>query len=222
MSQYYPQQGSAYPPPPHNPEGDYYYDDDDYDYEEYDDTASGNSTMRLGLSFLGGGCLASLCIGLCVLAFGALWITDPSLGLSEPTPIPGSDIGLSFEDPAFSNEAVVNDKNVQLSILEVNRNAVVESIPQVEGREVIIVTIELVNRGEENTNFNERDLKVLNGFQDAYEPSLGAIAGALGRGTLPPNEGLEGRLVYEVVTGEPDLRLLWEAPDSAPRFIYLQ
>ncbi|RME99593.1 MAG: DUF4352 domain-containing protein [Chloroflexi bacterium] len=220
MSQYYPQQGPAYPPPQHNPESDYYYDDD-YEYEEYDDS-SGNSTMRLGLSFLAGGCLAALCIGLCVLAVGVLWVADPSLGISEPTPIPGSNIGLSFDDPAFSTESVVNDKNVKLTILEVNRNAVVEAIPQVEGREVLIVTIELVNLGKENTNFNERDFQLLNQFQDAYEPALGAIAGALGRGTLPPNEGLEGRLVYEVTSGEVDLRLFWQAPDSAPRFIYLQ
>lgn len=221
MSQYYPQQGPAYPPPQHNPEGDYYYDDDDYDYEEYDD-GSNNSRMRLGLSFLAGGCLTALCIGLCVFAVGLLWVADPSLGISDPTPVPGSNIGLSFDDPAFSSESVVNDKNVQLTILEVNRNAVVEAIPQVEGREVLIVTIELVNLGNENTNFNERDFKLLNQFQDAYEPALGAIAGALGRGTLPPNEGLEGRLVYEVTSGEVDLRLFWQAPDSTPRFIYLQ
>jgi hypothetical protein len=68
---------------------------------------------------------------------------------------------------------------------------------------------------------------LVNGDENAYEPAVGAINirdGALGRGTLPPNEGLEGRLVYEVLAGEVDLRLVWEPAgrEATARYIYLE
>jgi hypothetical protein len=205
---------------PQNPE-DYYYEEGDYDYEEIDEPAR-NNYLQLGLAFVAGGCLVFLCVGICLLVFGGLWITDSALGLSSPTPIPGSDLGLTFDAPAFSYEQVVNDTGTQLKILEVNRNAQVESIAPAEGREVIIVTIELVNKGEQDVPFNERDFSLLNSFQESYPPVVGAISGALGRGTLPPNEGLEGRLVFEIIAGEQDHRLLWQPVDSSPRYMYLE
>ena len=64
---------------------------------------------------------------------------------------------------------------------------------------------------------------LLNGSEAAYAPALGAVTGALGRGTLPPGEGLEGRLVFEVIANEVDLRLLWEpGRDAQPRYLYLE
>ncbi len=224
MSQYYPQQPPGYPPPPpsQNPEGDYYYDDDDYEYEEIDDE-SGSFIRQPFVAFFGGGCLVFLCMSICIIFVAILWVADSTMSLSSPTPIPGSDIGLTLEAPAYPNESVVNDRGVQLTILEVNRNAVVETVPPVEGREVIIVTVELVNLGEQDAPFDERDFKLVNAISNAYEPVVGAIAGALGRGTLPPNQGLEGRLVFEVSAGDVDLRLFWQAgPEGGPRYIYLQ
>jgi hypothetical protein len=221
MSQYYPPQPpGGYPPPPpppqQNPEQNYYYEEADYDYEEADGAAP--NYMQLGLSFAAGGCLVFMCMSICLLAAGGLWIADASLG--SPTPIPGSDIGLDFTAPAYPLEAVVNDAATQLTILGINRNAQVETVPPVEGREVVIVTIELVNLGSEDVSFDERDFILLNSFQEAYAPSPGAIAGSLGRGTLPPNEGLEARLVFEIVTNEVGLVLKWETPDSTARFLY--
>ena len=225
MSQFYPQQGPGYPPPPqHNPEGDYYYDDEgDYEYEDVDRDYSGSNYTQLILAFVSGGCLIFFCLSACMFLMAGLWVADSSLGLAPPTPIPGSDIGLTFDAPAFPNESVVNDKGVQLTILEVNRNAVVEGIEPVAGREVIIVTVELINVGQEDASFNERNFKLVNAYEEAYAPSIGAIAGALGRGSLPPNEGLEGRLVFETLADEIDTRLLWEAErDDSPRYIYLE
>jgi hypothetical protein len=225
MSQYYPpQRPGGYPPPPppppqQNPEQNYYYEDAEYDYEEGDDGAAPNY-MQLGLSFVAGGCLVFLCMSACLLAAGGLWIADSSLGLGSPTPIPGSDIGLDFAAPAYPLEAVVNDSATQVTILGINRNAQVETIPAVEGREVVIVTIEMVNLGAEDVSFNERDFTLLNSYQEAYAPAAGAIAGSLGRGVLPPNEGLEARLVFEIVTNEVGLVLMWEPPDSTARFLY--
>ncbi len=222
MSQYYPPQGPMYPPPPpQNPESNYY-DEGDYEYEEYEDSAA-SPLKNPWVAFIGGGCLVFLCMSFCVLSVAALWFADSALGLSSPTPAPGSDIGLSFDEPAFPNESVVSDGGLQLTILEVNRNASVETVAPVEGRETIIVTVELVNLGTEESAFNERDFKLLNPYEEAYTPAVGAIAGALGRGTLPPNEGLEGRLVFETVAGETDLRLLWESDrGGAPRYLYLE
>jgi hypothetical protein len=223
MSQYYPQPGPFYPPE-QMPESDYY---DEGEYEYYDDdngngAGSSGGLLQIVLAFFAGGCLVFLCMSFCGLVLAGLWILDPGGG-SAATPIPGADIGLSFEAPAFPKQSVVNEKNMQLTILDVNRNAAVETIPQVEGREIIIITIELVNLGEEENTFNERDFMLINNFNDAYAPALGAVDGALGRGSLPPGEGLEGRLVFEVIAGEVELILLWEPGQGAqPRYIYLQ
>lgn len=225
MSQYYPPQGPMYPPE-QGPEGDYYYEDEGDYYEYYDDDENGgeagNPLLQTILAFIGGGCLVFLCMGFCGLLLVALWILDPGGSSLAATPFPGSDLGLSFDEPAFPDESVTTEQGMQLTILDVNRNASVETIPQAEGREVIIVTIELVNLGEEESNFNERNFMLVNGLQEAYAPALGAVDGALGRGTLPAGEGLEGRLVYEIIADEFDLRMLWEPASDAPRYIYLE
>jgi hypothetical protein len=81
----------------------------------------------------------------------------------------------------------------------------------------------LTNLGaEEEVQFNERDFLLLNTANAAYPPRSGdVIDGALGRGTLPPGEGLEGRLVFEVIAGEVDLVLAWEG-EGGSRYIYLE
>jgi hypothetical protein len=221
MSQYYPQPGPFYPPE-NNPE-DEYYDEDDYEFEG-DNGDSGGSLLQRSLIFLGGGCLVFLCIGCCLLFVAGLFVVDPTT-LFAPTPIPGSELGLSFDDPAFPDESVVNDKNVKLTIQEVNRNAAPPAnATPIEGREFIIVTIELLNLGESDIDFNERDFYLLNSREEAYEPVAGADVGdgALGRGTLPPGQGLEGRLEFEVIAGEGDLMLNWDDGESGSRYIFLE
>jgi len=221
MSQYYPPQGPLYPPE-QNPE----YYDADYEYEEINGGGlKNNALLQSTLAFVGGGCLVFLCMSACVLLGVALWTLDQTAIAAVPPE--GSDIGLSFDEPAFPDESVTNEEGMQLTILDVNRNAALDSIPPVEGREVIIVTIELVNFGSDQAGFDERDFLLVNSLEEAYMPSIGVISsrdGALGRGTLPPNEGLEGRLVYEVAAGELDLRLVWEpsGADVQPRYIYLE
>lgn len=221
MSQYYPQQSPFYPPE-HNPEDDYIYDEDDYEFEEDDENGAAGSLLQRSLIFLGGGCLVFLCMACCGLSVVSLWMLDPTT-LLVPTPIPGSEIGLSFNQPAFPDESVVNEQQTKLTIVGVNRNAALPNVPAVDGREIIIVTIELVNLGQTDVNFNERDFLLLNNFEEAYQPLAGATVGegALGRGTLPPNEGLEGRLAFEVIAGERDLVLLWENPGGS-RYILLE
>ncbi len=224
MSQYYPQQPSPFYPPEQNPEDDYYdndYEDFEYDYDDDDDEDSNDLTKVIGL-IVAGGCLIFLCFGCCVLAGAGLWILDPGSGLVETT-VPGSDIGLSFDDPAFPDESVVNEKSMKLTILDVNRDAALPAVAPSEGGELIIVTVELVNLGQEEANFNERDYVLLNSFEEAYIPIPGVVDGALGRGSLPPDAGLEGRLVYEVAAGEFDLILSWDGgPDTEPRYIWLE
>jgi hypothetical protein len=211
-------------PPEQNPET--YYEEADYEYEEMDEGVSrSGSLLQMALAFASGGCLVFICMSVCGVLAAALWVLDPT-AIAAPTP-EGSDIGITFEEPAFPDEAVVNEQQVQLTILDINRNAAVEGIQPVEGREVIIVTIELVNLGTEEASFNERDFVLVNEEEKGYEPTVGAINirdGALGRGTLPPNEGLEGRLVYEIVAAETNLRLVWEPSgrDVTPRYIYLE
>jgi len=220
MSQYYPPQGPMYPPE-QPPEDYYYYEEGEFEYDDADAEEGAGSLLQLGLAFLSGGCLVFLCMSFCALLLVVLWVLDPGAGLSA-TPEPGSEIGLSFDGPAFPGEAVVNSQGLQLTVLDVNRNAALETVSPVEGREVIIVTIELVNLGEETASFNERDFSLLNSFQEVYPATVGAVTGALGRGSLPPSEGLEGRLVFEVIEGDLDLRLLWEPRDAEARYLYLQ
>jgi hypothetical protein len=218
MGQYYPQQGPLYPPE-HGPESGYY-DDAVYEYDETNGGRSNRSLLQTVAAFLAGGCAALLCASACLGIFAGLWVLDPTL--VEGTPPPGSDIGLSFDEAALPGEQVVNDQNLQLTILEVNRNASLENIPPTEGAEVIIVTIELVNVGEEEVDYNERDFSLLNSFEEEFPATIGAIEGSLGRGTLPSNEGLEGRLVFEAPANEPDWQLYWAPADSEPRYLYLE
>lgn len=229
MSQYYRQQSPVYSPEQVS-EDDYYYDEDDHDYEyeieedeDYDESR-GDTLIQRALFFFSGGCLVFVCMSCCALLFTGLWILDPGSSFVA-TPIPGSDIGLSFDEPAFPNESVVNEQKVQLTILDVNRNAATENIPPVEGRELIIVTIELVNLGDAEADYNERDFMLLNRLEEAYIPTPGAgvVDGALERGRLGPDEGVEGRLVFEVIDGEPELVLAWDGGrDAEARYIYLQ
>jgi hypothetical protein len=223
MSQYYPQQGPIYPPE-FTPEEDDYYEDGDYEYYDDigDDDSESNPLFQPIMAFLGGGCLVFLCMSVCAFLLGVLWIVDPGGGQSAES-VPGSEIGISFDEPAFPGESVVNEENMQVTILDVNRNAAVETIPQAEGREIIITTVEVVNLGEADRTFNERDFVLLNALEEAYLPAIGAVEGALGRGSLPPGEGLEGRLVFEVIAGEFDLVLLWEPGGEAqPRYLWLE
>ncbi|RME79839.1 MAG: DUF4352 domain-containing protein [Chloroflexi bacterium] len=211
-----------YPPGPPEEE---YYDDADYEYDDdeyYDEEDEDNPWLKRGIIFLGGCLVLLACLGCCVLLLVLLWFVDPTQGLLA-TPIPGSDIGLSLDAPAYSNESVVNEQKVKLTILELYRDASVPAIPPQEDREVIIITVELVNLGDEDVNFNERDFALLNLAEEAYLPTPGAIDGALGRGILPPDSGLEGRLVFEVARGEQGLTLRWDGgPDAEPRFIALE
>ena len=225
MSRYYPQQPGSYYPPTPSPE-DEYYDEEDIEYEvedgdEYE--SSGDTLGQRALMFFAGGCLVFLCMSCCVLLGAGLWILDPGASMFAATPIPGSDIGLSFDSPAYPDESVVNEQKVKLTILDVNRNASLANLAPVEGREVIIVTVELVNLGDQDISYSERNFSLLNQHNEAYTPTPGAVDGALNRGTLPAGEGLEGRLVFEVIAGEPELILAWEGgQDSQTRYIYLQ
>lgn len=216
MSQFYQPLPPGFPPEQESER----YDEGDYEYIEDKGRAA---PVQLGLAFLGGGCISALLLGVCaILLLGGLLLVDPATIASAPTP-QGMNFGLSIDEPAFPDEAVVNDQLMQLRILDVNRNASLETVPAVEGEETIIVTVELVNIGEADREFNERDFLLVNAMEEAYEPVMGAVEGALGRGSLPPNEGLEGRLVFQVLAGEFDLRLLWDVGrDSEPRYLYLE
>ncbi len=226
MSQYYPPPGPFHPPQ-QNPEEDYYYDDEDeaiYEYEPDDDEyeGSGDSLAQRLLIFVAGGCLVFLCMSCCGLLLGGFYIFGDALLVA--TPVPGSDIGLSPESPAFPGESVVNEQQVKLSILDVNRDVNLPNIPAAEGREIIIVTIELVNLGEEEAPFNERDFSLVAARgNEQYIPVPGAVDASLGRGSLDAGTGLEGRLVFEVAASPVDLILAWEGGTEAdPRYIDLE
>jgi hypothetical protein len=222
MSSYYPPR-SPYYPPINNPEEEIY-DEEDFEIEDDESGGSGDSWFQRILIFLGGGCLVFLCLACCgLLAIGAY--SSDLTSLLASTPIPGSDIGLTFDEPAYPDERVVNEKQMRLALREVIRNAALNTVPPVEGREIIIITLELANLGDEEVDFDERDFLLLNRGEEAYQPVIGQgiVDGVLGRGSLPPGDGLEGRLVFEVIAGEQDLVLNWDGGEGTqPRFIYIE
>jgi hypothetical protein len=223
MSQYYPPQNPYYPPRqrPEEVYDDYEYEDED---EYYGETTDSDTTLQRILIFVSGGCLVFICMSCFVSMFMGLWVLDPGSGLVE-TSVPGGDVGLTFEEPAFSDEAVVNEENVQLQILDVNRNVAVPGVDPVQGRELVVITIELVNLGQEEISFNESDFILINEFEEAYTiaPASASVDGALGRGKLGPDEGIEGRLVFDILAEESNMVLGWEGGrDVAARYIYIE
>jgi hypothetical protein len=220
MSQYYPQ--NPYYPPQQAPEGDY----DEYEYEDdyYDDNIKGDSIAQRLLIFISGGCLVFICTGCCLLMIMGLWILDPGSGLLA-TPLPGSDLGLTFDEPAYPDEAVVNDQQVKLSILTVNRNVSLLGVTPVEGQELTVVTIELINLSDETISYSSNDFRLINSQEQAYatSPAMAAVDNPLGRGSLEPTQGIQGRLVFDLIAGETDLVLEWQGDRNAqPRYIYVE
>jgi hypothetical protein len=224
MSQYYPQQSPVYPPE-YPPEDAYY--EDDYEYEVEDDeydANSGSSLIQYALAFFAGGCLVFMCMGCCLLLAAGAWTLDAALG--GGTPIPGADLGLSIDEPAYPGDSVVNEQKVRLTVHEVNWNVSLPTVPAVEGRELVIVTIELENLNpDQDVNYREEDFLLLNRYNEAYPPitpSDAVINDALGRGKLRAEQGLEARLVFEVVAGEPELMLEWKDRDNPGRYFSLR
>ncbi len=220
MSQYYSQPKPYYPPPPSNPESNDY---QDYEYEDSEEgeSSGGDSCMTRGLIFSAGGCLTFLFMSFCGLLGIGLWILDPGSALFA-TPIPGSDIGTTFEKPARSSESVVNEQSVRLTIIGVNRNAESNTIAKTDGTEIIVVTIQLENLGTKEADYDdERNFRILNQTDGYYNLTSGAIDGALEVGKLAVAEGKEGRLVFSVVANEQDLVLEWDAGTGKPRYIEL-
>lgn len=222
MSQYYPPQPGYYPPPA-NPEGGYYEDDtyEDYEMDEGLERQGDSWLTRLAI-FMAGGCLTFILMTSCVCLIAALWVLDPGGSVLAPS-FPGSDIGLTTDEPARVTEEVVNEQGISLSILDINANAESNTIPQTEGSEIVIVTVQLKNLSEEIISYDDEfNFKLLNQGDGFYTPTLGAIDGALGFGDLQPLEGRQGRLVFQILAEESGLMLEWVMPDSEPRYIALQ
>ena len=56
------------------------------------------------------------------------------------TPMPGSDLGLSYDDPAYSGDEVINEQNVRLIVTDVYPNAA-SPTPLPEGQETPTPTV---------------------------------------------------------------------------------
>ena len=221
MGQYYPQSG-GYAPPPRGPEAEYY---DDYEYEddEYYE-GEGDTLFQRSLFFVSGGCLVFLAMGACIICAVSLWVVDP-FASTFATPAPGSDLGLTFEEPAFSDEPVVNDANIQLQILNTYRNIALENVQPAPGTELVVIDLALTNVGSDEASYNETDFRLLNDLNQLYSVSLAtaSLDGALGRGPLGPDEYIEGRLAFEVAPGETGLVLGWQGGRDVPeRYIYIE
>ncbi|MEM7344150.1 MAG: DUF4352 domain-containing protein [Chloroflexota bacterium] len=228
MTQYYPPQGQAYPPVPVPESDDDYYDEYDYDYEDEYDEESGDSCLQRALIFISGGCLVFICMSCCFFAAAVAWGLDPLSSAGSTTAAgEGSDLGLAFEEPAFPGDFVVNEQNVRLVMIDVNRNSQLPNIPISPDREIIIITVEILNQSDEEVTFNEQNFELWNQFNEAYIPLAGALdrsATPLGRGVLLPGEGLGGRLVFEARAGELGLVLAWKGANRnvSDRYISLE
>lgn len=224
MSQYYQHPGPYLPPPPpEDASAPEYYEDVDYEFEGAGPGAgTGPSLVQQIAVFFTCGCLGFLCASACAGILTVAWIFDAGSGLVE-TSVPGSDLGLAYENPALPIETVANESGMQLSIVDVNRNASLEAIPSVEGRETIIVTVELANLSSDSVAFDgATDFLLLNAEELAYRPKSNAVDGELGQEMLAPGEGVQGRLAFEIIADEVDLILVWEPEGSQARYIYLE
>jgi hypothetical protein len=220
MSQFYSQQQPGYYPPPSNPE-EHYDEYEDYELED-ENEGSGSSAMTFVFGCFSGGCATFIVLCFCLILPAGLWILDPGSDMFT-TSYPGDDIGLTFEQPAHSDQSVVNDQGIELTIVVLNRNASSNTIEQQEGTELIIVTVQLKNLSSETFDYDdERDFKLLNQTNGFYDLIPGAVEDTLGIASLPAKDGKQGRLVFRIVAAETGLVLEWSNPDSLPRHIELE
>ncbi|MDM8528927.1 DUF4352 domain-containing protein [Anaerolineales bacterium HSG24] len=218
MSQHYPQPG--YYPPQGNPESGYEEEYDEYEYE--DESGGGGSALPFVFGCFSGGCLVVLGLTICFFLMAGLWVLDPGSDMFATT-YPGDDIGLTFDKPARSTEAIVSEQGLRLSIKDVNRNAASNTIPQVDGAEIIVITVELENLSSEDVSYDdEREFKLLNQTEGFYDPQVGAMEGALGFGTILTETGTQGRLVFQVLTNETGLVLEWQSPKGPVKYIEIE
>ena len=174
--------------------------------------------LALGLLFV--------CIAVPLLGLGGLC----SFVASLPTPAPTATynpVGLTRANPARLGKPVVNDQEVECTVLGVERGIALEWESPEEGNEFIAITLRLRNLGstDQTRRYAPSDFRVVGARGMIYDRMLflSTLDDALGSGEFFGGAEVTGKIIQEAGIGETNLVLIWDpGPGSSARYLSLE
>ena len=173
--------------------------------------------LALGLLFM--------CMAVPLLGLGGLC----SFVASLPAPAARatySPVGLTREDPAPVGQPVVNDQEVECTVLGVERGIALEWENPEKGNEFIVITLRLRNLGstDQTRRYAPSDFRVVGARGVIYDRMffLSTLDEALGSGEFFGGAEVTGKIIQEAGIGETNLVLIWDpGPGSTARYLSL-
>lgn len=108
--------------------------------------------------------------------------------------------------------ATSDDKSITIKSVERNYDTGNSYAQPESGKEFVLVTVEIVNNGSSNMDYNTYEFKMQdsNGVQQS-EALMALSEGKLNSGSLAPGGKVSGKLAYEVPKGDAGLKLLYQS-----------
>lgn len=170
--------------------------------------------------------LVFLCVAIPLLGLGGLCSFVASLPTPAPTPIYES-VGLTRANPAPFGEPVVNDEDVECTVLGAERGVALEWESPEEDKEFIGITLRLRNLGamDQTRRYDPTHFRVVGARGVIYDRIffLSTLDHALGSGEFFGGAEATGKIVQEVGIGEANLVLIWDPGlGSSARYLSLE
>jgi len=165
------------------------------------------------------------CVAVPLLGLGGLC----SFVASLPTPVPTptyNPVGLTRANLAPLGELVVNDQEVECTVLGVERGISLEWESPEEGNEFISIALRLRNLGsaDQTRHYAPSDFRVVGARGVIYDRMffLSTLDDALGSGEFFGGAEVTGKIIQEAGIGETNLVLIWDpGPGSSARYLSL-
>ena len=115
------------------------------------------------------------------------------------------------EDKTYTVGETASDDGKEITVTNVEKRQAGEYEVVKEGYEFVIVSVEIVNRSDEEINYNPFDFELKDGngnITDSFgTTSLEGIGENLSSGALAPDGNVSGTIAYEVPIDDEDLTL---------------
>ncbi len=165
-------------------------------------------------------------LGLLVTGRIPIGLPPAPTDMPAPTPTPTPAPGMSRQNPMPFGETIATD-SMEIHILEVHRhaNALISPLnsPIPEGHEVVVVNVEVHNRGTQTLTLSPGTFRMTGDRAILYQRPALLLDNEL-RGELAPGESRAGYLAFVVADGEDNLALAFlpsgSVADEAARWLW--